>query len=451
VQNLNAYRESGVQGRAWVVMPAASLALIIIVILLLCAFVALPTSLLAQALAGRVNNGTTGKPSAGDRVVLITLRQGMEEVAHTRSDAGGHFSFHLPDTGPHLIRAIHQGVAYHRLVPPGSNSVAVQVFDVSRKVEGITVTADVMRFQAQGGELQGTRLFAVNNASNPPRTRMHGNNFEFFLPDGAVIDRGIATTAGGQPVNSSPVPVEEKNRYGFVFPLRPGETELQVVFHMAYRGELSVDPDSLYGTEHFVVMVPKTMLFTAAPGLVFQAMEDPRQSDALVRVMSNTRAGQPLRFTISGTGMLRDPGDDSLGAPHPVGEETVAPPARDSSQQGGLSSTKVGSDSPERNRWYVLGGIFIVLLAGLGFYLVRRTRPAAVFRSGDPDRKRAHPPSPAVKSSNSSDLLLDRLKNELFQLEVKHQQGRISAREYKRARAALDQALDRAIKPAPQK
>ena len=67
---------------------------------------------------------------------------------------------------------------------------------------------------------------------------------------------------------------------------------------MAYRGELSVDPDSLYGTEHFVVMVPKTMLFTDAPGLVFQAMEDTRQPDALARVMSNTRDGRPLRFTI---------------------------------------------------------------------------------------------------------------------------------------------------------
>ena len=329
---LNACRESGLHGSACADIPAGSLSLIII--LLLCTFFALPAFLFAQALTGKVNNGTTGTPAAGDSVVLITLGQGMEEVAHTRSDASGHFSFRVPDTGPHLIRAVHQGVAYHRPVPPGSNSVAMTVFDVSRKVKGIAVTADVMRLQAQGGELQGTRLFAVNNASNPPRTQMHGSAFEFFLPDGAVIDQGIATTAGGQPVNSSPVPEREKNRYRFVFPLRPGETELQVVFHMAYRGELSIDPKALYATENFVAMVPKTMLFTAAPGIAFQAMEDPRQPDALVRVMSNTRAGQPLSFTISGTGTLTDPGDDSLGAPHPVREETVAPPARDSGSAG---------------------------------------------------------------------------------------------------------------------
>ncbi len=410
-------------------MPAGSVSIIIIVIAL-CIFFTFPTSIFAQTLTGQVTNGTTGKPAAGDRVALITLGQGMEEVAHTRVDSRGHFRFPLADSGPYLIRAVHQGVTYHRMAPPGTNSVAVQVFDVSPKVEGITVTADVMRLQAQVGELRGTRLFAVNNASNPPRTLMHGNNFQFFLPDGAVIDQGMATTAGGQPVKLFPVSERDQNRYGFVFPLRPGETEFQVAFHMAYRGELSVDPRALYGAEHFVVMVPKTMLFTAAPGAVFQAMEDPRQSDALVRVMSNTRAGQPLSFSISGTGTLNDPGDDSLGPPHPVAGETVAPPARDSRQGGGLSSTHVTAHPLEKYRWYILGGIFL-LLGGAVVYAIRR-RPSAA-------------------PSNRSDLLLEQIKNELFQLEVEHQQGRISRRQYKRARAALDQALDRAIKRSPRK
>jgi hypothetical protein len=428
-ENLNAYRSGELQDHASAVIPAGSVSIVIIVIALCISFT-FPTSVFAQTLTGQVTNGTTGKPASGDRVALISVGQGMEEVAHTRVDARGHFPFPLADSGPYLIRAVHQGVAYHRMAPPGTNSVAVQVFDVSPKVEGITVTADVMRLQAQGGELRGTRLFAVNNASNPPRTLMHGSNFQFFLPDGAVIDQGMATTAGGQPVKLFPVSERDKNRYGFVFPLRPGETEFQVAFHMAYRGELSVDPRALYGAEHFVVMVPKTMLFTAAPGAVFQAMEDPRQADALVRVMSNTRAGQPLSFTISGSGTLNDPGDDSLGAPHPVGRETVAPPARASRPGGGLSSTSVAAHPVEKYRWYILGGIFL-LLGGAVVYAIRR-RPSAA-------------------PSNRSDLLLEQIKNKLFQLEVEHQQGRISRRQYKRARAALDQTLDRAIKRSPRK
>ena len=43
-------------------------------------------------------------------------------------------------------------------------------------------------------------------------------------------------------------------------------------------------------------------------------------------------------------------------------------------------------------------------------------------------------------------MLLEALKEEMFQLEVEHKQGSISQQEYERARAALDQTLERAIK-----
>src|ERR1700730_12274325 len=302
---------------------------------LLALLLAVSASASAQTLAGSVKNGTTSKPAAGDDVVLIKLAQGMEEAARTKTDASGHFSFNLPDAGPHLIRAIHQGVTYHRMAPPGVSSVEVEVYDVSKKIDGLSVTADVMRFQAQGNELQGIRLFAVNNTSVPPRTQMSDQNLEFFLPEGAQIDQAMAMTAGGQPINSSPVHEKEKNRYKFVFPLRPGETQFQVVFHLPYSGELNVDPKPLYGAQHFVVMVPKTMQFTAAPGTDFKAMKDPRQSDALVQVASNTQAGQQLAFKISGTGALGEAGDDSQGTPTAADGGNAPVAGRDSRPGGG--------------------------------------------------------------------------------------------------------------------
>jgi hypothetical protein len=419
-------------------------------ILILCTLLSLSASLSAQILAGKLNNGTTGKPGGGDEVVLIKLDQGMEEAARTRTDVGGHFSFRLPDAGPHLIRAIHQGVTYNRMVPPGINSVEVQVFDVSRNVGAVTVTADVMRFQAQGDELQGIRLFAVKNASDPPRTQMYGKDFEFFLPNGAQIDQGMAMTAAGQPVNSSLVPERDKNRYGFAFPLRPGETQFQVVFHMKYSGELGVDPKTVYGAQHFVVMVPKSMQFTPAPAVAFQSMEDPRQSDALVRVVSNARPGQRLNFKISGTGTLNEPGDDSQGAPHPIGDQTTAAtsPGRESNPDEEARPPIARPDPLERYRWYVLSGFALLLGAG-AIYFTRRSRGVTVIRSSPSDRQRLAraPAAPAA----SNDLLLGELKNELFQLEVEHKQGRISQPEYERARASLDRTLNRAVKGAPRK
>ena len=419
-------------------MPGASRLLIIY-----CVLLSLTASLSAETLTGTVNNGTTGKPAAGDIVVLIRLGQGMEEVAHTRTNASGHFSFHLPDAGQHLVRTIHQGVTYHSMAPAETRSIEVQVFDVSSSTANVSVTADVMRFQAKGDELQGIRLFAVNNTSNPPRTQMHGKDFEFFLPDGAEIDQGMAKSNGGPPVNSPPVLEKDTNRYGFAFPVRPGETEFQVVFHMKYSGELGVDPKALHGAQHFVVMVPRTMQFTAAPGVTFQSMEDPRQSDALVRVVSDIRAGQPLNFRISGTGTLDEPGDDSQGAPHPVPGPNAAnasanppgPEAHPNSARGPL----------KRYGGYIAGGFALLLAAG---FLYTKTRSRAVARSSKqwiPNHA-----SFASASPSRSDVPLEELKNQLFQLEVDRKQGRIAQPEYERARAALDRILKRAIKRVPQ-
>ncbi len=374
-------------------------------------------------------------------MVLISLDQAMEQVAQTRTNASGHFSFHLPDAGPHLVRATHQGVTYHSVAPAGSNSIEVRVFDVSSSTANVSVTADVMRFQAKGDELQGIRLFAVNNNSDPPRTQMHGKDFEFFLPDGAEVDQGMAKTNGGPPVNSPPVleKDKDKNRYGFAFPIRPGETEFQVVFHMKYNGALNVDPKALHAAEHFVVMVPRTMQFTAAPGVTFQSMEDPRQSDALVRVVSRMQAGQPLNFSISGTGTLDEPGDDSQGVPHPVPDRSAATA---SAKLAGIDSHPNGAPSPlKRYGGYITVGFAFLVAAGV---IYARTRSRAVSISSKqqlPNRA-----SPAPTSSSRSKVLLEELKNQLFQLEMDRKQGRIDQTEYERARVVLDGTLKRAIK-----
>ncbi|HVN19270.1 MAG TPA: hypothetical protein VMU05_10870, partial [Dongiaceae bacterium] len=88
----------------------------------------------AQTLTGTLNNGTTKKPAAGDEVVLLSLAQGMQEAGRSKTDAKGNFTLKLDHAGPHLIRAIHQGVTYHRMAPPGTTSVALDVYDVSKRV-----------------------------------------------------------------------------------------------------------------------------------------------------------------------------------------------------------------------------------------------------------------------------------------------------------------------------
>ena len=413
----------------------------------------------AQTLTGTVKNGTSNKPAAGDDVVLLSLGQGMQESGRTQTDTKGNFSIKLDgDSSPHLVRVIHQGVTYHRMAPPGTTSVELQVYDVAKKVDGISVTADVMRFQAQGSELQGIRLFAVNNASDPPRTQMSDQSFEFYLPEGAQVDQSMAMTAGGQPINSAPVPQKQKNRYAFVFPLRPGETQFQVSYHMPYSGEASFDPKALYAAQHFVVVLPKTMQFVSGPDATFKSMEDPRQSDAVIEVASNTKAGQPLAFKISGTGTMSDESEETKGSAGQIGGAQTsggqpsgtqgggAVAGRDSRPGGGLGPPIDAPDPLEKYRWYILGGFGIVLAAG-AIYIATRSKAGTVPDFGPSDVELADiPPARRPKPADRSALLLEALKEEIFQLEVEHKQGRISQPEYEKAKAALDQTLERAVK-----
>jgi hypothetical protein len=244
------------------------------------------------------------------------------------------------------------------------------------------------------------------------------------------------------------VPQKEKNRYAFLFPLRPGETEFQVSYHMPYSGEANFDPKALYGAQHFVVVLPKTMQFTAGPGSTFQSMQDPRQSDSVVQVASNTNIGQVLAFKISGTGTMAEPAEDTQGGGSPVGgaQTSGAVAGRDSRPGGGLGPPIDAPDPLEKYRWYILGGFAIVLAAG-AIYIATRSKTATIPDFAPVDVELSElPPAPKPRPADRTALLLDALKEEIFQLEVEHKQGRISQQEYEKAKAALDKTLERAVK-----
>jgi hypothetical protein len=100
----------------------------------------------------------------------------------------------------------------------------------------------------------------------------------------------------------------------------------------------------------------------------------------------------------------------------------------------------------EKYRWPILGGFAVLLVAG-AFYIASRSRTATVPDYADAELADL-PRTPAPARGDSSNMLLQALKDELFQLEVEHKQGGISQAEYEKAKAALDQTLERALKRA---
>ncbi len=438
----------------------------------LCVLALTFASALAQTLSGTVTNGTTGKPAVGDEVILINLTTGMEIAANTKADSNGKFSFKLTGgAGPHLIRAVHQGVTYHQMAPPGVNSVDVQVYDVATKVTGLSVTADVIRFQADSGTMQGVRLFVVNNTSSPAKTQMNDHNFEFYLPPGAKIEQVQARAPNGQPISSEGAPETgknsaEKNRYAINFPLRPGETQFQLEFTLPYTGEIKIDPKPLYPAEHLVVVLPKTMQFKAANPQSFQSMQDPSQGDSTVEVARQTQPGQPLGFTLTGNGVITEsPGSIASGAARQQDQmqqqqqQPDQPQTRDNRPGGGLGVPIDAPDALQQYRWPILGA-FAVLLAIGGWVVTKRQPVTAIAATSTPKLAAAssghsavvHPTTPTAPAPAAgtpvarSSMLLEALKEELFQLEVEKKQGKITPEDYEKARAALDQTLDRALK-----
>jgi hypothetical protein len=407
----------------------------------------------AETLTGKITNGTNDKPSAGDDVVLIKLAQGMQEAGRTKTDSQGNFKLDVDNLSqPHLVRVNHQGVNYFQPAPPGTSSVNVQVFDVAKKLDAISTTVDVMRFQAQNGQLQVLELFAVQNNSKPPRSQMSDENYDISLPPGAQIDTSLAKAPGGQPVNSAPVPLKQKGRYTFVFPLRPGETQFEVGYHLPYSGEAKIDPKPLVAQQHFVVMLPKQMQFKPDNAARFQNMPDDNGS-ANVQVATEVQPGEALGFTVSGAGVLASENDQG-GSP---GAALGGPQTSSESRPGGGLGPPTDSPDPLNQwRWYILGG-FVAMLGFGAIYMVTRQSGlpapirAAAARAGNGGKATmtraaaTAPSAAATPPQDHSGMLLQALKEELFQLEIERQQGKISAAEYEKAKAALDQTLHRAV------
>jgi hypothetical protein len=384
----------------------------------------------ATTITGTVTNGTNKAPAANDDVILLKLQGGMSEEARTKTDVQGRFKITAENGGaPHVLRVMHQNVSYNEPLPPGTEKKDVTVYDVSKNVEGINTSVDAMWIKAEpgSGQAQIAEMFVLKNASTPPRTQMSDKSFEFTLPAGAVIEFSEATSPGGIPIKSAAVPQGEVGRYAFIFPLRPGDTTFQIGYHLQYSGELKLDPKTSYPTDHIAIGLPKSMQFAATnSGKAFQLMREENGTE--MYVATSVKPGQPLGFKVSGTGSFPREQENAQG-----GDPNTADARRaDNRPGGGLGTPEETPDALHQYRWVLIGGLLLVLLAGAA-WTVTRTGPPPVAAA-------------AAAPASRSALVLDALKEELFQLESERIQAKISPEEYEKAKSALDSALQRAIR-----
>ncbi len=390
-----------------------------------------------------MTNKTTNKAAAGDDVVLIRLSQGMQESNRTKTDARGHFSLDLPDQGVHLVRVTHDKANYFRPAPPGTTTIDVDVFNAAAKVDGIAGEAQVMRLETDpsGKALHVVQNFFVKNDSDPPKTQFSDRPFEFYLPEGAVVEGSAALGPGGMPVQASPVPLGDANHYAFIFPIRPGETRFQITYHVPYSGSLQIAPKLVLTTDTVAIMMPKSMSFKAGTGAPYSAISD--EVNAQTFVARGVSPSQPLQFTVGGTGQLpRDTPQAATtggGDPAQAAGAAAGTAATDTRPGGGLGNPidPEGTNDPwAKYKWWILGGLGLLLAAGAGVMLKRSPSDSAgghAHGSGGTGAAPLHGGSLAV------------LKEELFSLETDRLQGRMTEAEYAEHKAALEVVLRRVL------
>ncbi|MBB5315640.1 peptidase associated/transthyretin-like domain-containing protein [Tunturibacter empetritectus] len=407
----------------------------------------------ADSITGTVTNKTTNKPAAGDDVVLIRLQQGMQEATRTKTDAKGRFTLEVPaneSQAIHLVRVTHDKANYFRPAPPGTQSVEVDVYNAAAKVKGVSSEADVMRLQTDesGKSLHVVENFFVKNESSPPLTQFSDRPFEFYLPEGAVVEGSAALSPGGMPVQASPVPLGEPNHYAFIFPIRPGETRFQITYKLPYGGSLKFSPRVMMPTDTIAVMMPKSMTFKPGPSAPYTAVTE--ETTAQTYVARGVAPSQTLDFTISGTGQM--PRD--TGAAATAGEGGAAGDASAPAGAGGATSTAASDTRPggglgtpldpegtndpwAKYKWWILGGLGLVLAVGAGVML--KNGPAAVSPAG----VAGVGGSGSLAAAPGS--LLVAMKEELFSLETDRLQGKLTESEYVEQKAALEVVLRRAL------
>ena len=402
----------------------------------------------AESISGVVTNKTTGKPAANDDVVLLRLAQGMQESARTKTDARGKYTIDIPEAGLHLVRVTHDKANYFKPVQPGvAGPVDVDVYTAAAKVNGVVGEADVIRLQTDesGKSLKIVENFFVRNDSSPPMTQFSDKPFEFYLPAGAVVMGSAALSPGGMPVQAAPVPLGDANHYAFIFPIRPGETRFQVTYTLPYSGSLQLSPKPVMATDTIAVMMPKSMTFKGGPSTSYSPVTE--ETTAQTYVARSVQPSQPLGFTISGTGQMpRDTpaptadaagGGGAAGAPDASGGGTAASDTRPGGGLGNPVDPGATNDPWAKYRWWILGGLGLVLAAGAGVMLKRPVTPAVVAGPGGG--------AGTGLAGGPGGSTMTVLKEELFTLETERLQGKITDEEYAEHKRALEQVLRRVL------
>lgn len=275
----------------------------------------LSATLAHAAIDGVVTNGTTGKPQPGSTVTLYqTTNQGPLNLGSVKSDAEGKFAFTQnvqPGVGggPLLLQAVYDGVQYNKTITPGqpTTGVDIPVFKSTKTPGDASVQRHFLVLEpAPNGILTVTEGVIYENPGKTTWEDPDRGTLQFELPAAAQGKVELNVTApGGLPIRRAPDPLGKPNQFKVDFPIKPGETQMELVWSMPFNSP---------GVFEDHMLTKSAMLLVVAPsGVQFKGDDAVATGQGPSGSTIYTAKGPDLKFVIQGTGIFNQQQDQSGG------------------------------------------------------------------------------------------------------------------------------------------
>ena len=337
----------------------------------LAAWLALSAGLMHAAVDGVVINQTTGKPQPGATVTLFqTSQEGPQFIDTAKTGPDGKFTITKEPPpaqavgGPRLLQAVYAGVQYNKILPPGTpgTGVEIPVYESSKKPAGVDISQHIMLLQPDSsGILNVNEIYIFQNGGKLTWNDPDRGELQFELPPAAQGKVEIdATAPQGMPIRRAPDPAGKPNTFKLNFPIKPGETRIELSWTMPFNTPGVFDERILMKTSAGTKVLAPPGVTLKGDGV--ESLGQEPQTQATIYSMK----GPDLRFDVQGTGELRDTsssGGDSGGQGSPGLTQNLPKLYNLQLSSAGLL------DSMSAVKWIV---ITVLGMLALGFLLLYR-------------------------------------------------------------------------------
>jgi len=252
--------------------------------------------------SGVVTNATTGKPQPGSAVTMFRIDQNGPNALDTiKAGADGSFRFTHDPQGPTLLQAVHDGVVYNKMIPPGrpSTGVAVEVYDASANQGQAAVATHMMLLEPTGGELSVSESVIWNNPGKTSFYDAKDGAMRFYLPPAAGGKVRVSVNAPGSiPIQRGAEKTSQPDIYKVDYAVKPGETRFDLSYSVPMQSPGKFTSRVLNKGSPVRIVAPQGV---ALKGEMLSQLGTEPQTQATIYEVKGDR----IEVGIEGTGALR--------------------------------------------------------------------------------------------------------------------------------------------------